>query len=160
MLDEPSKVSSSCGVSGVGVGFVTRQVSSRGFFIVGSPVLMVRRSYLDTLSARDVAPISMSHGFAYCKSPMGQRVGFPAGQYSFLVLRQSSPGTACPFLHQLVSAGPHALAVTCPLGHSLVFPHPDEKHVCFVDTFIDRTSQTNAQTKSLTLTPRGHTFSG
>ncbi len=147
---EPPKARSLCGVSGVGVGFL----------VIGSPACALRRSYSDTLSARDVAPISMPHGFAYCKTPRGQRVGFPAGQYSFLVLRQSSPGTARPFLHQLVSAGPCALAATRPLCHSPAFPHPDERHVYFVDSFIGRTSQNNAQTKSLALTSIGQTFSG
>ncbi len=53
-------------------------------------------------------------------------------------LRQSSPGTARPFPHRLVSAEPRALAATRPLGHS----------------------PANAQTKSLALTPFGHTLSG
>ncbi len=128
----------SCGVASLGLGLsVTRRVSSRGFSSVA--LLRARFSvlYLDTLSARDVGPISMPHGFAYCKSPSGQRVSPPAGQYSFLVLCQSSPR---PFPHRLVSAGPHALAATCPLGHSPVFPHPNERHFYFVDSFIGHNS--------------------
>ena len=84
----------------------------------------------------------------------------PRVSTSFLDLCQSSPGTVPPFLHWLVSAGPRALAETRPLGHSPAFPHPKERHFYFVDSFIGRTSQKNAQTKSIALTPIGHTFSG
>ncbi len=100
---------------------------------------------------------STPHGFAYCESPNGRWFGSPAGQYSFLVLRQSMSGTARLFPHRLVSAGPHALAATRPLGHSPAFPHPDERHVYFVDSFIGCTSQGNARTKSHALTLSGHT---
>ncbi len=103
---------------------------------------------------------STPHGFAYCESPNGRWVSSPAGQYSLLVLRQSSPGTTRPLAQQLVSAEPHALTATRPLGHSPAFPHPDVRHVYFVDSFIARPSQNNAQTKSHALTPFGHTFSG
>ncbi len=40
---------------------------------------------------------------------------------------QSSPGTARLVSHWLVSAEPRTLAATCPLGHSLVFPHVRRK---------------------------------
>ncbi len=79
---------------------------------------------------------------------------------SFLVLCQSSPETARPLLHRLASAGPRALAATRPLGHSPAFPHPNERHFYFVGSFIGRTSQNNAQSKSIALTSSGHTFSG
>ncbi len=39
-----------------------------------------------------------------------------------------------------------------PLGHPPVFPHPDERHVYFVDSFIRCSRQDNAHTKSHTLT--------
>ncbi len=137
---------------------VARQVLSRGFLAL--PRTRFGVLYSDTLSARVVGALPTPHGFVYYESPNGRWVGSPVGQYSFLVLRQSSPGTACPLPHQLVSAEPRALTVTHPLSHSPVSPHPDERHVYFVDSFIARTSQNNAQTKSLTLTPFGHTFSG
>ena len=85
---------------------------------------------------------------------LGGLVGSPAGQYSTLVLRRSMSGTARPFPHRLVSAGPRALAATHPLGHSPAFPHPDERHVYFVDSFIVCTSQGHARMKSHTLSPR------
>ncbi len=106
-------------------------VLSRGFFrlaVLHAHCLGVL--YLGTLSARDVGSHSMPHWFAYCKSSRERRIGAPAGQYlgcACVILRvrprQLSPGTARLVSHRLVSAEPHALAATCPLGHSLVFPH-------------------------------------
>ncbi len=124
------------------------------------PRALQRSLFGHILSERRGTHRSTPHEFTYCKSPSGQRVGSPIGQYSFFVLRQSSPGTARLLPHQLLSAGPRALTATRPLGHSPAFPHPVERHVYFVDSFIAPTSQNNAQTKSLALTPFGHTFSG
>ena len=75
----------------------------------------------------------------------------PRVSTSFLVLHQSSPGTARPLSHQLVSAEPRALIATRPLGHSPAFPHRDVKRVYLVDSFIARVPQNNAQTTSLAL---------
>ena len=82
------------------------------------------------------------------------------GSTSLLVLHQSSPGTARPLSHQLVSAEPRALTATRPLSHSPVFPHPDVKRVYLVDSFIARNPHNNAHTTSPLLTRSGHTFSG
>ncbi len=112
--------------------------------------------YIRTHSARDVG-WPTPHGFAYCESPNGWWFSSPTGQYCFLVLRQSMSGTARLFPHWLVSAGPRALAASRPLGHSPAFPHPDKRHVYFVDSFISCTSQGNAQMKSHVLTLSGHT---
>ena len=98
---------------------------------------------------------STPHGFAYCKSPRGRRFGSPVGQYCSLVLRQPVSGIACPFPHRLVSAEPRALAATRPLGHSLAVPHPYERHVYFVDSFIRWTTLRPNHTLSPTLS--GHT---
>ena len=84
----------------------------------------------------------------------------PRVSTSSLVLRQSSPGTAHPLAHRLISAEPRTLTATRPLGHSRVFPHPDARRVYLVDSFIAHIPQNNTQTTSLTLTPYGHTFSG
>ncbi len=77
-----------------------------------------------------------------------------------LILCQSSPGTARPLSHRLVSVGPHAPAASRPLDHSPVFPDLDVRHVYLVDSFIARNPHNNAHTTSLVLTLSGHTFSG
>ncbi len=76
----------------------------------------------------------------------------------------SSPGTRLlPLSVRHVSAEPHALAATCPLGYPPLFPHPDERHVYFVDSFIrcswpDNVHNTpHAHTKSHALLLFGHT---
>ncbi len=84
----------------------------------------------------------------------------PRVSTSLLVLRQSSHGTARLLSHRLVSAEPHALTATHPLGHSPVFPHPDVKRVYLVDSFIARNPHNNAHMTSPVLTLSGHTFSG
>ena len=107
---------------------------SRGFCWLSR--IQPRFSFSDTLSKRHGSLRSTPHGFAYCKSPSGRRFSSPAGQYSSLILHSSVSGIARPFPFRPVSAEPRALAATCPLGHLPVFPHPDERHVYFVDSFI------------------------
>ena len=125
---------------------------SRGFRWLALPRACTRSSafFIWTHSQREtwVCISSTPHGFAYCKSPRGQRVGSPVGQYSSLILRQSMSGTARPFPHRLVSAEIRTQAATHPLGHSLAFPHPDERHVYSVDSFIRSAWQDNTHTKS------------
>ncbi len=110
-----------------------------GLVCARAPLSLPFVRFQGTLSAR-VATVT-PHGSAYCKSPNGRRVGSPAGQQpsswegggsvvvvfdslslSLLPLSRPSLGTARLVSLRLVSARPHALAATRPLGHSLVFP--------------------------------------
>ena len=97
---------------------------------------------------------STPHGFVYCKSPRGRRVGSPAGQYSSLVLRSFVPGIASPFPYRLVSAEPRALAATCPLSHPRCFPIQttgmSTSLTCLFGVH-DRTTLTRNHTLSLSL---------
>ncbi len=149
----------SCGVTLWGWGQVARLVLSRGF------CLALQRArfgvlYSDTLSARDMEFVPCPTGSLTARVLVNGGSALPWVSTSLLVLRQSSPGTARPLPHRLISAEPHALTVTHPLGHSPVFPHPDVKRVYLVDSFIARNPHNNAHTTSLILTLSGHTFSG
>ncbi len=117
--------------------------------------------YSDTLSARDmVGWFHAPMGLLTARVLMNGGSALPLVSTSFLVLRQSSPGTARPLSHRPVSAEPHALTATRLLGHFPAFPHRDVRRVYLVDSFIARNPQYNAQTTSLALTLSGHTFSG
>ncbi len=129
-----------------GLGWLSHARSlSSAFFIFGHT--LSERCGIARHVSRHASPRHAT--FAYCKSPNGWRVGSPVGQYSSLVLRQSMSGTARLFPHRLVSSGLHALAETRPLGHSPAFPHPDKRHVYFVDSFIVCTSRSNEITHTL-----------
>ncbi len=116
--------------------------------------------YSDTLSARDVGLLPRPMGSLTARVLVNGGSALLWVSTSLPVLRQSSPGTARPLSHRLVSAEPRALTATRPLGHSPVFPHPDVKRVYLVDSFIARNPHNSAQTTSLVLTLSGHTFSG
>ncbi len=142
--------------SGVGV---TRRVLSRGFLAL--PRARFGVLYSDTLSARDVVgSVPRPTGSLTVRVLMNGGSALPRVSTSLLVLHQSSPGTARPLSHWLVSAEPRTLTATRPLGHSPVFPHLDVKRVYLVDSFIARNPHNNAQTTSLALTLSGRTFSG
>ena len=130
------------------------RVLSRGFGSLALPCALLGVLYSDTLSARDVGFWSMPHRFAYCKSPRGRRFGSPAGQYSFLVLRQSvpSPGSSqqspAPWLRLALLATPRCFPIQTK-GMSTSLTHLFGVH-------HDRTTLTHHDRTTLT---RNHTLS-
>ncbi len=107
-------------------------------------------SFGHTLSERR-GIISMPHGFAYCESSSERWVGSPAGQY--FLPRPSSVVTwdcASTLTPPRLSRAP-PLYCDSPPWPIPAFPHRDVQHVYFVDSFIARVPQNNAQTTSLAL---------
>ncbi len=142
-------------LSGVGVA---RWVLSRGFLAL--PCVRFSVLYSDTLSVRDVGLVPRPTGSLTARVLVNGGSALPRVSTSLLVFRPSSPGSARPLSHQLISAEPRTLTATRPLGQSPAFPHLEERRVYLVDSFIAHDPQHNAQTTSLALTPSGHTFSG
>ncbi len=142
---------------------VARWVLSKGFCLA-LPRVRFGVPYSDTLSARDVSFVLVPRptGSLTARVLANGGSALPRVSTSSLVLRQSSPETARPLSHWLVSAAPHALTGTRPFGHSPVFPHPDVKRVYLdiVNSFIARNPHNNAHTTSLVITPSCHIFSG
>ncbi len=103
---------------------------------VGSPARGLGVLYSDTLSVRDVVghprpTVSLTARVLGDGGSAPPRVRTLPSSFVRLCL-----GSHVRSLSRLISAEPRAPAATCPLGHSPVFPHADERHVYFVDSFI------------------------